>query len=153
MMTSSNGNIFCVTSICAGNSPVPGEFPTQRPVMRSFDVFCDLRLNKRLSKQSRRRWFETPSCPLCRDYSGVLCRAATLYQVLRLISQMLPKSIVGYMENSLSPNDCSRLICCRFYFVFLNSGIKLKLDERISQQKYWIEMWSIFFSKFVVSIM
>ena len=28
------------------------EFPTQRPVTRSFDVFFDLRPNKRLSKQS-----------------------------------------------------------------------------------------------------
>ena len=37
-------------AICAGNSPVTGEFPAQRPVMRSFDVFIDLRLNKRLSK-------------------------------------------------------------------------------------------------------
>ena len=40
-------------ALCAGNSPVPGEFPAQRPVTRSFDVFFDLRLNKRLSKQSR----------------------------------------------------------------------------------------------------
>ena len=32
-----------------GNSPVTGEFPSQRPVTRSFDVFFDLRLNKRLS--------------------------------------------------------------------------------------------------------
>ena len=31
--------------ICAGNSPVPGDFPAQRPVTRSFDVFFDLRLN------------------------------------------------------------------------------------------------------------
>ena len=37
-------------AICAGNSPVPGEFPAQRPVTRSFDVFFDLRSNKRLSK-------------------------------------------------------------------------------------------------------
>ena len=37
-------------AICAGNSPVPGEFPVQRPVV--LDVFFDLRLNKRLSKQS-----------------------------------------------------------------------------------------------------
>ena len=36
--------------IYAGNSPVPGEFPTQSPVTRSFDVFFDLRHNKRLSK-------------------------------------------------------------------------------------------------------
>ena len=37
-------------AICAWNSAVPGEFPAQRPVTRSFDVFFDLRLNKRLSK-------------------------------------------------------------------------------------------------------
>ena len=37
-------------AICAGNSPVPGEFPAQRPVTRSFDVFFDLCLNKRLRK-------------------------------------------------------------------------------------------------------
>ena len=46
-------------ALCAGNSPVNGEFPSQRPVTRGFDVFFDLRLNKRLSKQSRRRWFGT----------------------------------------------------------------------------------------------
>ena len=37
-------------ALCAGNSPVTGEFPSQRPVTRRFDVFFDLRLNKRLSK-------------------------------------------------------------------------------------------------------
>ena len=37
-------------AICAGNSAVPGEFPAQRPVTRSFDVFFNLRLNKRLGK-------------------------------------------------------------------------------------------------------
>ena len=44
--------LAALLSICAGNSPVPGEFPAQNPVTRSFDVFFDLRLNKRLSKQS-----------------------------------------------------------------------------------------------------
>ena len=39
-------------ALCAGNSPVIGEFPVQRHVKRSFGVFFDLRLNKRLSKQS-----------------------------------------------------------------------------------------------------
>ena len=38
-------------AICLGNWPVTGEFPAQRPVTRSFDVFFDPRLNKRLSKQ------------------------------------------------------------------------------------------------------
>ena len=60
-------------AICAGNSPVPGVFPTQRPVTRSFDVFIDLRLNKRLSKQSRSWWFETLSCLLRRHRNGPWC--------------------------------------------------------------------------------
>ena len=53
-------------AICAGNSPVIGEFHTQRPVTRSFDVFFDLRLNKRLSKQTWGWGFEAPSRPLLR---------------------------------------------------------------------------------------
>ena len=39
-------------AFCAENSPVTDEFSPQRPVTRSFDVFFDLRLNKRVSKQS-----------------------------------------------------------------------------------------------------
>ena len=42
------------------------KFPSQKPVTRSFNVFFDLRPNKRLSKQSWCWWFETPSCPLWR---------------------------------------------------------------------------------------
>ena len=45
-------------ALCAGNSPVAGEFPSQRPVTRSFDVFFDLCLNNWLSKQSWGWWFE-----------------------------------------------------------------------------------------------
>ena len=55
---------IALLALWAGNSPVTGEFPTQRPATRSFDVFFHLRLNKRLSKQSRGWWFETPSFPL-----------------------------------------------------------------------------------------
>ena len=60
MMTSSNGNIFRVTGPLCGEFTGPGEFPAQRPVTRSFDVFFDLCLNKRLSKQPWGGWFETP---------------------------------------------------------------------------------------------
>ena len=61
--------------LCAGNSPVTGEFPAQRPVTRIFDAFFDLRLNKRLTKQSWGWWFESPSRPLwhhCNGYGGQL---------------------------------------------------------------------------------
>ena len=53
-------------AICAGNSPVTTEFPTQRPVTRSFGVFFYLHLNKQLSKQSWGWWYETPSLSLWR---------------------------------------------------------------------------------------
>ena len=53
-------------AICAGNSPVPGEFPAQRPVTWSFGVFFDLHPNKRLSKQWLGWWLYTPPCPLRR---------------------------------------------------------------------------------------
>ena len=61
-----------LVAICAGNSPVPGEFPTQRPVTRSFDVFFDLRLNKRLSKQWWSWWFATLSHPLWRHRNAIM---------------------------------------------------------------------------------
>ena len=53
-------------ALCARNSPVTGEIPTQRPVTRSFNFFFDLRLNNRLSKHWWGWWFEKPSCPLWR---------------------------------------------------------------------------------------
>ena len=64
-------SIFCVTG------PLWGEFtgglPSQRPVTQSFDVFFDLGLNKQLSKQSRRWWFETPSRSLWLHCNDNIC--------------------------------------------------------------------------------
>ena len=85
MMTSSNGSISPLRAICAGNSPVPGEFPAQRPVTRSFGVCLDLRLNKRLSKQSWGWWFETLLRPLWRHCNG-RCHCA---HVMSLWSNLL----------------------------------------------------------------
>ena len=62
--------ISALLAIYAGNSPVPSEFTAKRPVTWSFDVFFDLRLNKRLSKQSWARWFETLMRPLWRHRNG-----------------------------------------------------------------------------------
>ena len=57
-------------TLCEGNPPVTGAFPLQRPVTRSFDVFFALRLNKRLKKQLRRRWLQTPSYTLWHHRNG-----------------------------------------------------------------------------------
>ena len=66
MMTSSNGTFSALLAICAWNSRVPSEFSAQRPMTRSFGVFFNLRLNKRLSKQSWCWRFKTPLRPLWR---------------------------------------------------------------------------------------
>ena len=58
--------LSALLALCAGNSPVTGEFTAQRPVTRIFDVSFDLRLNKHLRKQSWGWWFDTPSRSLWR---------------------------------------------------------------------------------------
>ena len=65
-------------ALCAGNSPITGKLTAQSPLMRSFDVFFDLRLDKRMSKQSWVSWFETPSCPLWRH-----CNVVVIYRVTK----------------------------------------------------------------------
>ena len=71
-------------AICAGNSPVPGEFPAQMPVTRSFDILFDPGLNKQLSKQLWGWWFEKLSCSLWRHCNGLtyknICSIATEWQ-------------------------------------------------------------------------
>ena len=64
------GTFSALLPFCVGNSPVTGEFPSQRPVTRSFDVFFDLCLNKRLSKQSRGCWFKMTSRSIWRHCNG-----------------------------------------------------------------------------------
>ena len=73
--------------VCAGISLVPSEFPAQRPVTRSFNVFFDLRQNKRVRKQSWGWWFERPPSPLWRHCNDVRrhlqSSCPTLFQVLK----------------------------------------------------------------------
>ena len=116
-MTSSNGNISAVLALCAGNSPVPGEFFAQRPVTRSFDVFFDLRPNKWLSKQSWGWWFETPSYRLWRHSNGfwwcawpsTICptRMIDTWYCLQLLSKLNSSSVsrltITGKDNGLSP--------------------------------------------------
>ena len=71
-------------AICAGNSTVPGEFPAQRPVTRSFDVFFHLRPNKQLSKQWWGWWFETPSWSLWRHRNDM--RATRICYTICIVS-------------------------------------------------------------------
>ena len=74
-------------AICAGNSPVPGEFPTQRPVTQSFEVFFDLHLNKQLSKQSWGWWLEMLSRPLWRHRNETKYNHSKLTLMLNLFQK------------------------------------------------------------------
>ena len=100
MMTPSNGNIFRVTGPSCGEFTGPGEFPTQRPVTRSFDVFFDLRPNKWLSKQWRRWWFKTPSRSLWRH-----CNVQLSFLVLTNFPAIWPPMtmIIGLCGYRLRP--------------------------------------------------
>ena len=60
---------YALLALCEVNSPVTGEFSSQRPVTRSFWRFAP---NKWLSKPSRRRWFETPWRSLWRHCNVLL---------------------------------------------------------------------------------
>ena len=116
MTTSSSGNILHVTGT--------GEFPSQRPVTRSFDVFFDLRLNKRLSKQSWGWWFETPSPSLWRhcnvDWSSLLkwWKMASV-NFDSLFARLLIKIDIGCKLQSIRPWNRKVLFprkWCYFWF-------------------------------------
>ena len=73
--------MFRVIDPLCGEVPGPRWIPLKRPgpVTRSFVIFFDLRLNKRLSNQSWSWWFETPSHPLWRHRNGKGCESVGCY--------------------------------------------------------------------------
>ena len=88
MMTSSSETFSALLALCAGNSPVTNEFPSQRPVTQSFDVFFDLRLNK---QQSWCWLFETPSRSLWCHHND---RRSYFSPVKEHVPSHLPKLIM-----------------------------------------------------------
>ena len=117
MMTSSNGKFSALLAFCAGNSPVPGDFPAQRPVTWSFDVFFDLYPNKRLSKQWWGWWFETPLCPLWRHRNDwpVMWKTFPCHDFFMQQGLIPPRSWFSSQHNSnqyIVPNYLSLLWTC-----------------------------------------
>ena len=104
-------------ALCEGYLPVTGGFPSQRPVTRSFDVFFELRLNKRFSKQLRRRWFETPLRSLRRHCN---CYVLLSFNSKKLPISYPPELLHWHWVSILIPPKCRwsnpeeyRLICHR----------------------------------------
>ena len=107
--------------ICVGNSPVPDEFPTQRPMTRSFDVFFDLRPNKRWSKQSWGWWFETPSCPLWRHCNVMTLLHLSAHRLFPLCDIIRNTVTFSSFINTMTLSE----IFCRGkqYFVYLEKYV------------------------------
>ena len=114
MMASSNGNIFRVAGHLYGEFTghpwipcVIGQFPSQRPVMRSFDIFFDLRLNKRLSNQSRGWWFETPSHSLWRHRNVIRNQWFPIFYSIAVYCSIEPRQ---FWFNQFSPMPCTHFV-------------------------------------------
>ena len=137
MMTSSNGNIFRVTGPLCGEFTGPGEFPTQRPVTRSFDVFFDLRLNKRLSKQPWGWWFETPSWSLWRQCNDECKHTFTSSQ-----NHSADKELTYWgldKMDAISQTTFSRAICSMRIVVFwLNFHWNIFAGVQLTVIQHWL---------------
>ena len=97
-------------AICAGNSPVHGEFPAQRPVTRNFDVYFDMHPNNRLSKQSWGWWFETQSRPLWRHRNALELWTPHLH----------PTSIIAFCPCIMNHVDTTRKLRCVAIYIYLS---------------------------------
>ena len=116
--------IFSVLlALCEGNPPVTGGFPLQRPVTQSFDVFFDLRMNKRLSKQSRHRWFKD-------------LRRHGACATLLTVSKMILNQILWRISNhSISRDDTPRNV-----YKLLIPTISIDVDHKkggLSANETW----------------
>ena len=109
-------------ALCAGNSPVLGEFPAQRPVTRSFDVIFDLRPNKRLSIQSWGWWFETLSCSLWRHCNawlshwlgGVHRHFKSMGARCEIAARWMPKNLTGEKSTLVQVMAWCRQATCHY---------------------------------------
>ena len=134
-------------AICAGNSPVPGEFPTLRPVTRGCDVFFDLRPNNRLSKQWWSWWVETPTCPLWRhrndmwipfpQFKSVWQHNAELNKnVEHLADHLGDFAIYSHMVAGLIQNEKGLDNTTAWPAVFLKKSQEMQINVWVFSQKF-----------------
>ena len=121
-------------ALCARNSLVTGESPSQSPVTRSFDIFFDLRLKKRLSKQSRRRWFETPLRSLWRHCNVNLTACSQALAIglkMRYLSRPWPN--ISSSEGSQDTSACQ--ISGHYCHTF-----SIKYGNHTFEMFHWVKM-------------
>ena len=141
MMTSSNGNIFRVTGPSSGNSSIPGEFPAQRPVTRNFDVFFDLRPNKRLNKPWWGWWFETLLWSFWRHCNALISFISSAASCLLLLIT------ISIMDQKMSEAFYS-LICiiCIIFWNLSVSSIWIAQYVSLHTTRYYkgtVSVWTL----------
>ena len=102
-------------AICAGNSPVTGEFPAQRPVTRSFDIFFDLHLNKRLINRVKTPAISRVLTPLINTFWCVLYMITIkMLQRFVLIARIFyfRRCQLILWQQSMEPFDRAWFGCC-----------------------------------------
>ena len=113
---------FALLTLCEGNPPVTGGFPSQSPVTQNF-VFFDARLNKRWNIQSRRPWFETPWHTLWRQ--SVVARVPVWEAGENLLGVLVvslvplaPRLLVLVYQHLSSWYQCTLLCWCLLIWIF-----------------------------------
>ena len=107
------------------NSPHKGQW------RGAFDVFFNLRLNKRLSKQSRGWLFETLSCPLWRHCNGSVAISNHASRVLNLI---LPWN--DFFVRSLMTSKTMMFLWCTIYRI-----PRLRVCRNMVVGPIWLVFW------------
>ena len=122
-------------AICAGNSPVSGEFPAQRPVTQTFDVFYGLCPIKGLSKQWWGWWFGTPSRPFWRH---CIVKIPILYNLAASKVYYIPQT-----SHKRTPHMGYQIIC-------QSKGTKsLVWVNFIHDITFWFSiLWHVYFVSF-----
>ena len=108
--------------LCVGNSEVTVECPSRRQMTRSFDVFFDLRQNKRLSKQSKPRCFETQSRSLWCHCNTMMIYMYNLVSSFHDIMLLIEKKNTSYtrIKSFGFVNLEFRKMLCYFYMFSLS---------------------------------
>ena len=109
---------------------VTGEFPSQRPVTRSFYVFFDLRLNKPLSKQAWGWWFEIPSRSLWR-HCNVTAKNCITHGGLRL-PLVLPEISYQSIQHDILVDDN--------YFLYMYRAVTSRHLNHLQTEISWISI-------------
>ena len=134
-------------AFCMGNSPVTGEFPAQRPVTRSFDVFFNPRFNKRLRKQWWGWWFFTPLRPLLRHSNehDLISHHLTPLFFLQFTCSIPNTLICSFYERWLRPADNILCICTNINQFTIRAIYFYFPHHKVCGWLYWIVevTWSV----------